>query len=96
MIAEKNRVLKCDFIKKIQTSISGQIVSEIVAQYAPMTPLLQILLDFTRFLMNWVKFKRIVMMESLEHNCANNSDTICHEMLVIGMYLIDLADFRHV
>ena len=35
-------------------------------------------------------------MESLEHNCDNNSDTICHEMLVIGMYLIDLADFRHV
>jgi len=32
MIAEENRVLKCDVIKKIQSSISGQIVSEIVAQ----------------------------------------------------------------
>ena len=32
MIVEKNRVLKGDVIKKIQTSISGQIVYEILAK----------------------------------------------------------------
>ena len=66
-----------------KASILGQIVSEMLVPVCP-DDSIQILsskIDLVPNVMNWVKF-RWICMESLEHNWANISETICPEKLV--------------